>query len=197
MAFPYALVGIGLGANLLGGLASGSAERKRLKKQREEALTALRPLEALLKQRKMGLTESEGALARRLGGQATRGVAARLGTTNTTALAPAVFEAVAPIDLQRERDIMGLTQALTEAKLGIAGIPEGPGFWDAFGGALGDVGGLLALTAGMNYAASLNPAAAKTPLEQMILESVRNGGQLRTGPSRAYTAYGPPPVRSR
>ena len=149
MAFP--LAGIGIGANLLGGLLGTRSERERLKKQRMELLAQLKPLESLLRARRMGLSATEGTLANRAVRGTLSGLASR-GLIGSSISGPAVAEAVAPFELNRQRSIDDLMRQLVSSRSAIYGGTSLPGFGSAFGEAFGGAGDILSFVGGMKYA---------------------------------------------
>lgn len=140
------LVGIGLGA--IGDLISTGSERRRLEELRASMTNALGPLEAEARGARFGLSKSEGGIAQAatdstLGSLASRGVL-------QSSFAPGeVAQAVAPAELHRQGRLQETETQLAAAKQQIAGATSLPGYGAAFGGALGDVGGFLALRGGV------------------------------------------------
>jgi hypothetical protein len=139
---------LGIGVSLLGGLIQTGSERRRLEELRKASENALKPLEAEAAGARFGLSQTEGNLAQgatesTLGSLASRGVL-------QSSFAPGeVAQAVAPVELHRQERLMGLERDIAAGKKAIAGETSLPGFGAAAGGALGDIGGFLALRGGV------------------------------------------------
>lgn len=138
------LIGAALGANLGGKLLGIASERAQRKKLRARLLAENAPLEALLRTRQFGPSESEGALMNTIV-QRTLGDLASRGVLNSSISAPAVAGAVAPIENQRQARTQGLMERVVAARQAIIEGTELPGFGAAFGSTLGEAGDLLAL----------------------------------------------------
>ena len=138
-----------LGANLLGSLFSIRSERNRRKKLRERLLAENAPLEALLQTRQFGPSESEGSLMQ-VATQRTLSDLASRGVLNSSISAPAVAQAVAPIEEQRQRRTQGLLERVVAARQAIIEGTSLPGYGAAFGEAFGEAGDLMALFSTLN-----------------------------------------------
>ncbi len=147
---PLATLGIGFGAQLLGGLLRTGSERARLTELRAQLEEAIQPLEREAKQRRYGPSYEAGALTRRVTRNTLTGLSQR-GVLDSSFSAPAVAEAVAPIEAMETARRFQSEERLAAAKTAIATGTSMPGYASAFGGSLEDAGGLLALRAGMMY----------------------------------------------
>ncbi len=147
MALGMALLaGAGL-AKLGGNLIGARGREKRAKRLRAQLLATLRPQEAQLATMQFGQSQtdsdlSQGATANVLNDYAQRGI---LGSSYT---APAVAQAIAPIQERANARRQGLMERLAAAKQAIYANTDVPGTADAFGQTLGEFGGLLSLGAG-------------------------------------------------
>lgn len=148
MPLPF-LVGASFGANLLGGLLKARSERRRQQQLRRQLFSALAPIEGALLESRFGsqsLGNIESAVTQRtLGGLAARGV------LNSSMAAPAVAEAVAPIENQRQQRVQGLLERLVAARQSILEGTQAPGYGAAFGESFGQSGDLLAYLSGRQY----------------------------------------------
>lgn len=158
-----------LGANLIGSLLSVRSERKRRQRLRERLLAENAPLEALLQQRQFGPTESEGNLMQ-VATQRTLSQLASQGVLNSSISAPAVAQAVAPIEEQRQRRTQGLLERVVAARQAIVEGTSLPGYGAAFGEAFGEAGDLMALLSAIGQRegnqksqAGTEPAAIEPP----------------------------------
>lgn len=138
----------GIGLQTLGGLISTRSERRRQRELREQSLGALEPLETERRQLAFGPSMSEG---RMIQGETSRTLAdlSSRGVLDSSFAASDVAGAVAPFEAQRKRELQSVDQQLAAAKQAIAQGTSLPGFGAAFGGALGDIGGFLALRGGV------------------------------------------------
>lgn len=140
------LVGIGLGA--LGDVFETGSERRRLEELRASLTNALGPLEAEARGARFGLSKTEGSLAQSAT-ESTLGSLASRGVLQSSFAPGEVASAVAPFELRRQERLQDTERQLASAKAQIAGETSLPGFGAAFGTALGDVGGFLALRGGV------------------------------------------------
>lgn len=147
MALP-ALLAASFGANLIGSILGTSSERKRRKRLRAQLLAENAPLEALLRTRQFGPSESEGNIMQSVTQRTLSDLASR-GILNSSISAPAVAQAVAPIENQRQQRTQDLLERVVAARQAILQGTELPGYGEAFGSSLGEAGSLLALIAGM------------------------------------------------
>jgi hypothetical protein len=169
------LAAIGLGANLLGGLIKTRSERKRRAKVRAERLAALKPLEATLGTGQYGLSQSEGNIARTVT-QQTLGDLAGRGILDSTISAPAVAQAVAPIQLEHENRNRQLATYIASSKQAIAEDTSAPGYGETLGNAVGDVGGYLALLQG-----DRDERVRRKQEHNYMMEMLRGGPNFQQG----------------
>lgn len=168
-----------LGANLIGSLLSVRSERKRRQRLRERLLAENAPLEALLQQRQFGPTESEGNLMQ-VATQRTLSQLASQGVLNSSISAPAVAQAVAPIEEQRQRRTQGLLERVVAARQAIVEGTSLPGYGAAFGEAFGEAGDLMALFSTLNRDDDRNlkstgfsePSAIEPPAPEDLFEDM-------------------------
>ena len=147
---PLAALGIGFGAQLVGGIVRTASERARLTALRADLEKAIQPLEAEAKGRRFGMSAGAGSLTRRV----TRGTLTGLSERNVldSSIAGAeVAERVAPIEAAETARRLQSEERLAAAKTAIATGTSLPGYGMAFGGAMEDAGGLMALRSGMMY----------------------------------------------
>lgn len=149
MAVQTALLLGGLGFNLASKIFATGSERARRRKLRERLLAENMPLEALLRTRQFGPSESEGALMNTVV-QRTLGDLASRGVLNSSISAPAVAGAVAPIENERQARTQGLMERVVAARQAILQGTELPGYGQAFGESFGEAGDLLALFSTIN-----------------------------------------------
>jgi hypothetical protein len=164
MALP--LLAGAFGANLLAGLIGTSGARKRSRRLRQMQLAALSPLEALLSQSEFGPSEAEGGLMRTVESRTLRDLAGR-GVLNSSISAPAVAQAVAPIEERRQARRQGLAERLAAARQAIYASTEAPGYEEAFAGTLGEFGGLLALLGGEQFGGQAGMGKASVDVESV------------------------------
>lgn len=132
-------MGVSIGANLLASYLKTRGERRRLKRLREAKMAALKPLEDVLSTRQYGLGQSEGNILRRVQSRTLGGLAQR-GLLDSNVAAPAVAQAVAPVEAQHEERNQALMAQIAQMKSGIEGETSLPGYEEAFAGALGSTG---------------------------------------------------------
>ena len=142
-----AFQGIGLGANLVGGLLKTRSERNRLKKLRREMLANLQQFVEQRQARGSGLSEGEGGLFQAVTNRALQG-AANSGTLRSTFTPGRIAQAIAPIQAQRDRELQGLDERILAQRQSIASGTSLPGFGGAFGGAFQEAGDLAFRAAG-------------------------------------------------
>ena len=145
---PAGAIGGGLLAQTLGGLLKTNSERKRLEDLRAKLEEAILPLKQQAMNLRFGGSQASGSLTRRV----TNNTLTDLGSRNvldSSFAAPAVAEAVAPIEAAETDRRLASEERLAAAKFAIAEGTSLPGFGSAFGGALDDTGGLLALFGGL------------------------------------------------
>lgn len=144
-------VGVGLGANLLSGVLSAIGKKKQMARLERSQLEALRPLEGIAATRAFGPSQSSGALQQAVVNQTLGDLSSR-GVLDSTIAAPAVAQAVAPIEAQRQRDLSSLLERISAAKQAIAENTSAPGLESAFAGTLGEAGNILTYLGGRGIA---------------------------------------------
>lgn len=172
-------IGIGLGANLLGGLLKSRGEKRRLKKIQQARLAALQPLEALLKSRQFGPSQSEGNIMQMVT-QQTIGDLQQRGMINSSVAAPQIAQAVAPIEEQRQRRTQGLMERIAAEKSSIATDTAAPGWEDALGDSLGQLGGYATMISARNDARKQRDIERQQETEQMKMLIDQTRGRART-----------------
>ena len=140
-------LGIGLGANLIGGFFKNRSEKNRLKQLRRELERNLRQLETQQFSRNASLTESEGNLTNAVTRRAIQG-SAQSGTLNSSFTASNVAQAIAPVQAQRAREQDAMRERIFAARNAIATGTSAPGFGSAFGQSFGEAGDILSFLAG-------------------------------------------------
>jgi len=146
MAVP--LLAIAIGANLAGSLLSTVGERQRLQELARKQHEAIQPLKDRFTTAQTGLSSSEGSLVQGATDRTLRGLASS-GVIDSSISAGSVAGAVAPVQAQAADRRDRLAQSLASAQFQIAGNEALPGYAEAFGGSLGEIGGFLALMEGI------------------------------------------------
>lgn len=130
--------GISFGTNILSRIFETKSQRARLEKLREMMLANLRPYEARVQGYSFAPTSPEGFQMGRAAETAQEVVASQ-GVGGGSFTGPAVAAAVAPVQAQREQNLIRNAFDLAQAKNAIYAATQAPGYGEAFGGFLGDV----------------------------------------------------------
>lgn len=138
MPGPLFYGGLSFGANALSRFFSKRSERQMLDRLRKLQLAALSPWENKLRAYELAPTAAEGSMMGSSAEQALEQVAAS-GVGGGTFTGPAVLQAIAPIQAQRERNLLDEAFRLSQAKSSIYAGTSTPGYGSAFGGLMGDV----------------------------------------------------------
>lgn len=168
------------GLQALGGAITGYSARRAAEKRRRRRLKALEPVEAQIQQMGFGPSQSEGRIEQAVTNRTLRSLARR-GVLQSSFAPGEVAAAVAPIEEQRQARLQDARFRLAAAKEAIEADTDIPGTGAIFGETLGDVGGFLALRAGIEDARRAN----KEQLE--LLKSLFQQG---TDPRIPYSVPG-------
>lgn len=188
------LAGIALGANIGSTLLGLGAEKARA--ERMEAAF----LREAVKQERInaasqfsGFTQSEGNLADAVTSRTLSSLANR-GILQSSISPGAVARAVAPIEERRQRRIERQRERAQNLRLGAATAgASAPGFGDFLGGALGEVGGFLALKAGQQSVTGTPGTDLFGELKNDPTARLTDLGRFRVGPDEAFLELGAPP----
>ena len=194
MPGPLALLAIAGGAQLLGGIFKTQSERSRLQDLRGQLEAAIAPLEADARGRRFGSSQSTGSLTRRVTRNTLEGLGER-GVLDSSFAAPAVAEAVAPIEAAETGRRLQSEERIASAKFAIAEGTSLPGFGSAFGGALEDLGSFLSLQAGRQAGKG---AREKTALDKFAEDTISATDEtLRKVGNRPKFQFGPQSIEGR
>jgi len=161
------MTGLSVGANLLGSLLSIYGERKRRREMAGLQREALRPLEDRMATLSFGPSEAEGGLMRGVVDRTIRGLADR-GMLDSNIAAGEIAGAIAPVQAQGASERRGLERDIASAKFQIAATEAAPGYSEAFGGALGETGGFLALMEGIRQGGSRTSRTREQQLRDLF-----------------------------
>lgn len=138
-----------------------------MKKLRADLLGYLQPLESALTTQQYGLSQSEGRVAQGVTQSTLQGLANR-GVLQSSYSAPAVAQAVAPIEQRHQENLLDLLRSITAAKTQIAEGTSLPGYGGAFGESFGQGGDLLAYLAGRKYGGGAGGGGPATSIQGLI-----------------------------
>ena len=139
--------GLSLGAGLLGSLFTTFSEKKRREELAEQMRKDLQPLIDRSETLKAGLTTSEGGLIRGMQEGTVQSLAER-GVLDSSVAPAEVAAAAGPVLLRAAERRDALAERIAAAQTQISEVESAPGFGEAFGGSLTNLGGYLALIRG-------------------------------------------------
>jgi hypothetical protein len=147
MPGPLAIAAIGMGLQAVGNVVKTRSARRSIEENQQRRLAALAPAERQLETLNFGLTRSEDALVKgavrsQVGNLARRNV---LGGSSSQA---EIDRVTAPYENAFAQRREGLAFRLAAAKEAIAADSQMPGYGEAFGSTLGDIGSFMAMRAG-------------------------------------------------